>query len=48
MIFRVLNLPDVEMSSNVVHHVTLGAETEPAVLRTRKGPVICVNEHVRF
>jgi hypothetical protein len=46
--FVLIFLPDVEMSANVIHHVALCTEAEPTVLRTGKGPVVGVNEHVRF
>jgi hypothetical protein len=40
-------LPDVEVATEVVHHVALGAEREPATLGAGEGPLARVNEHVR-
>jgi len=38
--------PDIVVSSEVIHHVTLCPETKPAFLRTRKRTCIEMNEHM--
>ena len=41
-------LPDIVVSSQVVHHVTFCPETKPAFLGAFKGTGIDMNEHMRL